>query len=133
MGLLRRVHGVTLRHKVRNSEIHKAVNVEPLLRTERSQLRLFGHVSSMPQQKSARQILLATPTRSGSEVVQGPGDVIFSLTLLGPVLALSQQNYQRLQLTVRYFKSSLCCCPRYPLGGNVCMKINNVIEDYYHC
>ena len=38
-GILRRVHGVTLRDKVRNCEIRGALNVEPHLRMERSQLR----------------------------------------------------------------------------------------------
>jgi len=39
------VHGVTLRNKVRSCEIRKALNVEPLLRIERSQVHCFGHVS----------------------------------------------------------------------------------------
>ena len=34
MGILRRVHGVTLLEKVRSCEIRKALNVEPLLRIE---------------------------------------------------------------------------------------------------
>jgi len=34
MEFLRRVHGVTLRDKVRSCEIRKALNVEPLLRIE---------------------------------------------------------------------------------------------------
>ena len=42
MGFLRRVHGVTLRDKVRSCEIRRAVNVELLLlRIKISQLRLF--------------------------------------------------------------------------------------------
>jgi len=45
---------VTLRDKVRNCEIRKA------LRIERSQLRWFGHVSRMLQERLARQVLLAT-------------------------------------------------------------------------
>ena len=36
MGFLRRVHSLTLRDKVYNCQIRKAVNVEPLLRIERS-------------------------------------------------------------------------------------------------
>jgi len=39
MGFLRRVHGVTLRDKVRSCEIRRALNVELLLRIERSQRR----------------------------------------------------------------------------------------------
>jgi len=62
MGFLRRVHDVTLRDKVRSCEIRKALNVVTLLWIERSQLRWFGHVSRMPQERLARQVLLATPT-----------------------------------------------------------------------
>jgi len=43
-----------------------------------------------------------TPTGKRPEVVQTPGGVTASPTLLGPVLVRSQQNYQRLLLTVRY-------------------------------
>jgi len=35
-GILWRVHGMTLCEKVRNYEIRKALNVEPLLQIERS-------------------------------------------------------------------------------------------------
>jgi len=38
MEFLRRVHGVTLRDKVRSCEIRKTLNVEPFLPVERSQL-----------------------------------------------------------------------------------------------
>jgi len=58
------VHGVTLRDKVRSQEIRKALNVEPLLRIERSQVRYsFGHLSGMPRKRLARLVLLGTPTR----------------------------------------------------------------------
>ena len=48
IGFLRRVHGVTLHDKLRSCEICRALNVEPLLRILRSQLRWFGHVSRLP-------------------------------------------------------------------------------------
>jgi len=51
-----------LRNKVRSCEIRKAVNVEQLLRSERFQLRRFGHVTGMPHERLARQVLLDTPT-----------------------------------------------------------------------
>ena len=45
---------------MRSSEIQKSLNIEPLLlRTERSQLRRFGHVSRMPQERLPKQALLA--------------------------------------------------------------------------
>ena len=55
--------GVILRDKVRSCEVRRALNVEPLLRIERAQLRWFGHVSRMPHQRLSSQVLLAKPTR----------------------------------------------------------------------
>ena len=63
MGFLRRVKGVTRLHKKRNTEIRNSLNIEPLLlRIERSQLRWYGHVMRMPQERLVKQILQATPT-----------------------------------------------------------------------
>ena len=60
MKFLRRVHGVTLLDQVRSSTIRKSLDIEPLLlRIERSQLRWFGHVSRMPQERLPKQTLLA--------------------------------------------------------------------------
>ena len=54
------IEGVTLFNKVRSSEIRKSLNIEPLLlRIERSQLRWFGHVSRMPQERLPKQALHA--------------------------------------------------------------------------
>ena len=59
MRFLRRIEGVTLFNKVRSSENRKSLNIEPLLlRIERSQLRWFGHVSRMPQERLPKQALL---------------------------------------------------------------------------
>ena len=60
MSFLRRIEGVTLFNKVRNSEIRKSLNIKPLLlQIEKSQLRRFGHVSRMPQERLPKQALLA--------------------------------------------------------------------------
>ena len=60
MRFLRRIEGVTLFNKVRSSEIRKSRNIEPLLlQIERSQLRWFGHVSRMPQERLPKQALFA--------------------------------------------------------------------------
>ena len=59
MRFLRRIQGVTMFDKVRSLEIRKSLQVEPLLlRIERSQLRWFGHVSRMPQERLPKQVLL---------------------------------------------------------------------------
>ena len=64
MRYLRRIKGVTLFNKVRSSEIRKSLNIEPLLlRIERSQLRWFGHVSRMPQERLPKQVLLANQSK----------------------------------------------------------------------
>ena len=60
MRFLRRIEGVTLFNKMRSSEIRKSLNIDPLLlRIERSQLKWFGHVSRMPQERLPKQALLA--------------------------------------------------------------------------
>ena len=60
MHILRKIEEVTLFNKVRSSEIRKSLNIEPLLlRIERSQLRWFGHVTRMPQERLPKQALLA--------------------------------------------------------------------------
>ena len=60
MRFLRTIKRVTLFNMVRTSEIRKSLNIEPLLlRIERSQLRWFGHVSRMPQERLLKQALPA--------------------------------------------------------------------------
>ena len=60
MRFLRKIEGVTLFNKLPSSEIRKSLNIEPLLlRIERSQLRWFGHVSRMPQDRLPKQGLLS--------------------------------------------------------------------------
>ena len=55
---------MTLRDKVRSCEIRKVLNVEPLLRIEKSQLqyiRWCGHVSRKSQERLARHVLVGKP------------------------------------------------------------------------
>ena len=60
MRFLRKIEGVTLFNKVRSSEIRKSLSIESLLpQIERSQLRWFGHVSRMPQEKLPKQAVHA--------------------------------------------------------------------------
>ena len=78
MRFLRRIEGVTLFNKVRNSEIRKSLNIEPLLlRIERSQLRWLGHVSRMPQERLPKQALhfKANGKRSVGRPIELPGPI----------------------------------------------------------
>ena len=50
---------MTLRDKLHSCEIRRALNVEPLLRIEKSQLCWFSQVFRMPHERLARQVLLA--------------------------------------------------------------------------
>ena len=60
MRFLQRFERVSLFKEVHSSEIRKSLNIEPLLlRIERSQLRWFGHVSRMPQERLPNQAVLA--------------------------------------------------------------------------
>ena len=57
---LRRFEGVTLFNKVCSSKIRKSLNIEALRhRIEKSQLRWFGHVSRMSQEKLPKLALIA--------------------------------------------------------------------------
>ena len=60
MRFLQRIEGLTQFNKVHSSEIRKSLNIKPLLlRSETFQLRWFGHVSRMPQERLPKQALLA--------------------------------------------------------------------------
>ena len=57
---LRKIKGVTMFDKHRNTEIRKSLDIESLLlRIESSQLRWFGHVSRMPDERLHKQTLYA--------------------------------------------------------------------------
>ena len=60
MRFSQKIEKVILFNKVRSSEIRKSLNIEPvLLQIKRSQLRWFGHVSRMPQERLPKQALHA--------------------------------------------------------------------------
>ena len=62
MGFLRRICGLTRLDKVKSTVIRESLNIESLLlRLERSQLRWYGHVTRMSQERTARQLLYSTP------------------------------------------------------------------------
>ena len=104
MGFLWRVHGVTIRDKMRSCEMRKTLNVEPLLWIKKSQLQLLGYVIRMSKERLARPVL--HPRERDPDVVQGVGGMTTSPTLIGPDMVWSQQNYLRLLFVVRYFETS---------------------------
>ena len=60
MRFLQRIEAIALFNKMRSTEIQKFLNIESLLlRIERSQLRWFGHVNRMPQERLPKQALHA--------------------------------------------------------------------------
>ena len=62
MRFLRRVSGVSLRDRVRSSDIREGLGVEPLvLQIERSQLRWFGHLVRMPPDRLPKEVFQARP------------------------------------------------------------------------
>ena len=64
MGFLRRISGLTLLDKVKSADIRESLNIESLLlRLERSQLRWYGHVTRMSQERTAKKLLCSTPIR----------------------------------------------------------------------
>ena len=63
MSFLRRVSGLSLRDRVRSSDIRERLKVEPLLlRIERSQMRWFGHLVRMPPGRLPGEVFRACPT-----------------------------------------------------------------------
>ena len=60
--LLRRINSLTSLDKVKSADIRESPNIESLLlRPERSQLRWYGHVTRMSQERSAKILLCSTP------------------------------------------------------------------------
>ena len=59
---LRRISGLTLLDKVKSADIRESLNIESLLlRQERLQLRWYGHVTRMSQERTAKKLLYSSP------------------------------------------------------------------------
>jgi len=91
---------------------------EPWMSKHFSKFREHNHVSSVmhpecPTKDWWGKSCWLNPRDSDSKIVQAPGGVTSSPTLLGPVLVWSQQKYLKLLLIVRFFKSSYGCCHRW--------------------
>ena len=62
MGFLRRISGLTLLNKVRSADICESLNIESLLlRLKKSQLRWYGYVTRMSQERTDKKLLCSTP------------------------------------------------------------------------
>ena len=56
--------------KVKSADIRESLNIEALLlRLERSQLRWYGHVTRMSQERTAKKLLCSTPIGRRLEAV----------------------------------------------------------------
>ena len=59
---MRKISGLTLLDKTKSADIRESLNIKPLLlRLERSQLRWYGHVTRMSQERPAKKLLCSTP------------------------------------------------------------------------
>ena len=62
MGFLRRISGWTLLDKVKSADIRESLSIKSLLlRLQRSQLRWYGHVTQMSQERTAKKLICSTP------------------------------------------------------------------------
>ena len=105
--ILRRVHGVTLSGKVRSFEICKVLNVEPLLRVERSQLYVgLALCPECPQKDWWGKSCWLHPRDSDPRGRPSTRWIDYISKDLASSLMRSQQKYLRLLLIVRYFEFS---------------------------
>ena len=112
MRFLRRIHGVTLCDKVRSCEILRALNVEPLLRIERSQICWFSHVSEMPPRRTGESSWLNPPVSGPDHPRPRWRDYISDLTWSRLGVEPAELQYLKLLLTVAYSKTPWGCCNR---------------------
>ena len=62
VGFLRKISGLTLSDKVKSADILESLNIRIAASpTKRSQLRWYGHVTRMFQERTAKKLLCSTP------------------------------------------------------------------------
>ena len=62
MRFIKSVTGVRRIDRIRNTAIRESLNVEPLLlKIEKTQLRWFGHVLRMPEERLTKRVFLSQP------------------------------------------------------------------------
>ena len=115
MGFLRRISGLTLLDDVKSADIRESLNIESLLlRLERSQLRWYGHVTRMSQEKTAKNCSVQHRLVEGLEAVPELVGEITLKILVGLALASQQSICPLLQRIEMLGDSNLSCCPRDP-------------------
>jgi len=91
------------------------VNVEPLLRIERSQLCLFGHVSRMSHESLAKQVLLAKLTGKRPRDLPRSGWNDFIFDLAWSRVGVEPAELSEIAVDREVFQDLLQdCCPRFP-------------------
>ena len=104
----------TLFNNVCSSEIRKSLNIEPLLlRIEKSQLRWFGHVSRMLQDRLPKQALLAKANGRRPGGRPRPRSITLSI-LDGIAWVFIQAKWWMWSKTVKCGGFISSCCPGNP-------------------
>jgi len=118
--------GVTLRWKVHSCEIPRALNAEPLLRIDRSQLRWFVHVSRMSHKRLARQVLLAKQTGKWPRDSPRPSWSDYISDLAWSSLVVEPAELFHIAVDCEVFQVLLGLLPSDLLRGKTGMKMNNI-------
>ena len=118
MRFLLRIEGVKLFTKVCSSKIRKSLNIEPLLiQTERSQIRWFGHVSRMPQERLPKQALLAKANDKKDQLDDLELDGPITLRILdGIAWDFTYAKWWMWSKNVKFGGVISSCWPRNPYG-----------------
>ena len=115
MGPLRRISGLTMLDMVKSADIRECLNIELLLlRPERSQLRWYGHVTLMSQEKTAKKLLCSSPIGQRPEAVPELDGEITLKILVSLALASQQSICPLFQKIEMCGGSNWSCCPRNP-------------------
>ena len=136
MRFLQTIEGVTLFDKVRISEIRKSLNIAPLLfRIERSQLRWFGHVSRMPQERLPNKLYMPKQMEVDHLDDLEPDGPITLRILDGIAWGFTQAKWWMWWKTVRCGGSISNCCFRNPhvKAGNEEKERKWLLFDAKHC
>ena len=118
INFLRRAAGLSLRDKVRSSDIRRELGVEPLLlRVERSQLRWFGHLTRMPPGRLPLEVFRARPTGRRPEADPEPAGGIIYLFWPGDASGFPRRSWRVLLFEKEAWLALLNLLPPQPGPG----------------